>query len=626
MDPGFLFVQFLNGLATASFLFMASAGLTIVFGVTRIVNFAHGSFYMLGAYIAYTLAGLFMDVAYGATSFWAAILLSAVIVGLLGILLEVVVLRRIYDAPELFQLLATFAVVLIVQDLVRMTWGGEDLLGPRAPGLKSFVVIMGRRFPEYELAMILAGPLVLGALWLLFHRTRFGVLVRAATLDREMVGALGVNQALLFTSVLFLGAFLAGLAGALQLPREPANPFMDVNIIVEAFVVTVIGGMGSVAGAFLAALLIGELQAFGILVFPKITLVLAFLVMAAVLIVRPYGLLGRPQAESHGAVRAGGGLGAASPLERGFWTTLLVLLLLLPLFADEYSLKLMIELLIFGLFAFSLNFIMGWGGMVSFGHAAYFGLGAYGAALLVHHFAWPMEAAILVAPLVAGAGALVFGALCVRLSGVYLAMLTLAFAQIVYAIAFQWVELTGGDNGLIGIWPSRWAAPRAVYYYVTLAFTLSAIGLLWRFLYAPFGYSSRAVRDSEIRADAIGIDPRYQRWLAFTISGVAAGLGGGLYVFSKGNIDPEVLAIPTSVDALTMVLLGGVETVTGPLAGAALLTLLKDYVMPLTLYWKMVMGALILGMVLAFPKGLVGIFAEWLPALQDTTAERERPA
>ena len=305
---------------------------------------------------------------------------------------------------------------------------------------------------------------------------------------------------------------------------------------------------------------------------------------------------------------------------------LLALLLLLPLFADEYSLKLMIELLIFGLFAFSLNFIMGWGGIVSFGHAAYFGLGAYGAALLVHHLAWPMEAALLAAPLVAGAAALVFGALCVRLSGVYLAMLTLAFAQIVYAVAFQWVELTGGDNGLIGIWPAAWASSRTVYYYLTLAVSLAGIGLLWRFLYAPFGYSSRAVRDSAVRADAIGIDPRYQRWLAFTVSGIAAGLGGGLYVFSKGNIDPEVLAIPTSVDALTMVLIGGVETVAGPLGGAALLTLLKDLVMPLTLYWKMVMGALILGMVLAFPRGLVGILADRLPALETRPAEREHPA
>src|SRR5262249_52120863 len=168
------------------------------------------------------------------------------------------------------------------------------ILGPRAPGLGHSIAVFGQRFPAYELLLIGMGPLVLGLLWLLMHKTRYGVLVRAATQDREMVAALGVNQALLFTATLFLGAALAGLGGALQTPKLAANPHMDISVIAEAFVVTVVGGMGSVPGAFLAALLIGELQAFGILVFPKITLVLVFLLMALVLVVRPWGLMGRP--------------------------------------------------------------------------------------------------------------------------------------------------------------------------------------------------------------------------------------------------------------------------------------------------------------------------------------------
>ena len=206
-------------------------------------------------------------------------------------------LRRIYRVPELFQLLATFGVVLAVQDLVLKVWGPLDILGPaRAGAARTRVDILGHRFPAYELFLIAMGPLVLGLLWLLMHKTRFGVLVRAATQDREMVGALGVNQALLFTGTLFLGAALAGLGGALQTPKLAANPHMDISVIAEAFVVTVVGGMGSVPGAFLAALLIGQLQAFGILVFPKITLVLVFLLMALVLVVRPWGLMGRPDA------------------------------------------------------------------------------------------------------------------------------------------------------------------------------------------------------------------------------------------------------------------------------------------------------------------------------------------
>ena len=295
-DLSFLLVQALNGLASASSLFIISAGLTIVFGVTRIVNFAHGSFYMLGAYLGVTLIPRLLDISSSFPMFIVGVLAAALGVGLIGVLMELVLLRRIYRVPELFQLLATFGVVLVVQDLVLKVWGPLDILGPRAPGLRHAVGILGHRFPAYELFLIAMGPLVLGLLWLLMHKTRFGVLVRAATQDREMVGALGVNQALLFTGTLFLGAALAGLGGALQTPKLAANPHMDISVIAEAFVVTVVGGMGSVPGAFLAALLIGQLQAFGILIFPKITLVLVFLLMALVLVVRPWGLMGRPDA------------------------------------------------------------------------------------------------------------------------------------------------------------------------------------------------------------------------------------------------------------------------------------------------------------------------------------------
>src|ERR687898_1132985 len=294
MDPAFLLIQALNGLSSASSLFITACGLTLVFGVTRIVNFAHGSLYMIGAYTAATLVPRLLELSFGPVTFWAGILASALVVGLIGVVIEVLLLRRIYGAPELFQLLATFGVVLVVQDVVLQAFGPQDILGPRAPGLRAPVEIMGRRFPSYELVLIAAGPVVLGLLWLLLNKTRFGVLVRAATQDREMVGALGVNQALLFSGTLFLGAFLAGLGGALQIPKAPATTRMDLDIIAEAFVVTVIGGMGSVPGAFLAALIIGQLQAFGILIFPKSTLVVVFLLMAVVLAVRPYGLFGRP--------------------------------------------------------------------------------------------------------------------------------------------------------------------------------------------------------------------------------------------------------------------------------------------------------------------------------------------
>src|SRR5438445_7575844 len=298
-------VQLLNGLAGASSLFLVGAGLSLIFGVTRIVNFAHGSFYMLGVYIAYTL----VDKLGGGAWFWPALLLASLAVGAIGALVETVLLRRIYRAPELFQLLATFALMLVIKDAALWSWGPEDLLGPRAPGLTGAVDILGRRFPSYDLFLIVVGPIVLALLWLLLTRTRWGTLVRAATQDREMVGALGVNQAWLFTAVFALGTMLAGLGGALQLPREPANLGMDLLTIGDAFVVVVVGGMGSIPGAYVAALLIAEIKAicigigsvelFGIAFsFSKLTLVAEFLVMAVVLVVRPWGLLGRAQGVS----------------------------------------------------------------------------------------------------------------------------------------------------------------------------------------------------------------------------------------------------------------------------------------------------------------------------------------
>ncbi|MBL4615498.1 MAG: ABC transporter permease, partial [Magnetovibrio sp.] len=462
----FLFIQFLNGLASASSLFLVASGLSIIFGVTRITNFAHGAFYMLGAYMAYSMTESWS----GALGFWGGLIAAAIAVAIIGALLGIILLRRIYGSPELFQLLATFGVTLIIQDLVIQIWGPEDLLGRRAPGLEGAIDIFGQAFPTYELMLIVLGPVVLCILWLLFHKTRWGVLVRAATQDRMMVSALGVNEARLFTGVFTLGIFLGALGGAVQIPREAVHGAMDLQVIVEAFVIVVIGGFGNVFGAFLASFIIAELNAFGILLFPKITLVLMFLVMAVVLIVRPYGLLGKEMA--HPRTALGNTERPISPLtvigRNWVWAVLLVLVLL-PMFADDFTLNVATEVLIFALFAASLHLMMGIGGMVSFGHAAYFGLGAYGVALLVKFFEMPMVATFIFAPVLAFVGAVVFGWFCVRLTGVYLAMLTLAFAQIAWSVVFQWDDVTGGDNGLLGVWPAEWASGQDTFYYITLA-------------------------------------------------------------------------------------------------------------------------------------------------------------
>ncbi|WP_343737478.1 ABC transporter permease, partial [Achromobacter sp.] len=439
MNVSGLLLQLLNGLADASALFLVAAGLSLIFGVTRVVNFAHGSFYMLGVYLAWTFTSHFG----GGAGYWFGLLLAALATGLIGAAAELLVLKRLYRAPELFQLLATFALVLIIGDVALAVWGPEDLFSARAPSLSGAVQILGRRYPEYDLLLIAAGPIVLGLLWLLLMRTRWGRLLRAAAENRTMLAALGVNQAWLFTSAFTLGAFLAGLGGALAAPRVPATLGLDLEIIASAFVVVVVGGLGSIPGAFLAAVLICSVKALFVFLgqvaigpwvfnLSKLTLLAEFAVMAVVLVVRPWGLMGKPPAPASHAGPPERPIAPAGPRLRLAYAVLLVLLALVPVATLywPYLSILMTEILIAALFAASLHFLTGLAGMTSFGHAAWFGLGAYGAALLLKLAAIPMEAALLLGPFAAALGALVFGWFCVRLSGVYLAMLTLAVAQI----------------------------------------------------------------------------------------------------------------------------------------------------------------------------------------------------
>ena len=617
-------IQTLNGLASASSLFLVAVGLSLIFGVTRIVNFAHGSFYMLGVYVAYSVA----TAVSGALGFWGGVLVAGLVVAVVGLVAEFLILRRIYDAPELLQLIATFGLVLIIKDAALAIWGPEDLLGPRAPGFRGAVDIFGKAFPAYDLLLIALGVAMLVVLTVLLQKTRFGLLLRAATQDREMTDALGVNQKLLFTAVFALGSFLAGIGGALQLPREPANLAMDLAIIADVFVVVVVGGLGSLSGAFVAAIIvslvkawcigIGDVNLFGIeFAFSKLTLVAEFIVMALVLVFKPHGLFGRALAHASAPREASSTQTTIAPPGRSTWLMLAVLVAalgVLPAFAGDYTLVLAIDVIVFALFAASLGLIIGPGGMGSFGHAAYFGLGAYGAALAAaagSGFALALLAGIALA----AAAALLFGWFSVRLSGTYMAMLTLAFAQITWSIVFQWDAVTGGSNGLVGIWPPDWLAGRAYFYWMVLVIAGGGILLCNWIVHTPLGYSLRAARDAPVKARSIGLSPRSLQWTAFVIAGALAGVAGALYAFSKGSISPEVLGIPRSVDALVMVLLGGINTLAGPAVGAAVFTWLQDALARSTEYWRATLGAVILLLVLLFPRGIVGTLSPLLRSL-----------
>jgi branched-subunit amino acid ABC-type transport system permease component len=290
-DPSFLFAQALSGLTAAMFLFLIASGLSLVFGVLRVLNFAHGSFYMLGAYAAYQFVQWFGT---GPGRFWLAALGAATAVALLGGLVERFLFQRLYGKEELYQLLFTYALVLILADVAKFLWGTQQKSVSRPPGLAGSLSLLGATVPYYNLFILLLGPAIAIAFWVVLHRTRAGRLIRAAALDRETLGALGVNVNRLYTGVFMIASFLGGLGGALVTPVKTIVPGMDTEMIVEAFIVVVIGGLGSFWGTFLGALIYGQVLSFGILLIPRFSIFSVFVLMAAVLIVRPWGLLGRP--------------------------------------------------------------------------------------------------------------------------------------------------------------------------------------------------------------------------------------------------------------------------------------------------------------------------------------------
>jgi branched-chain amino acid transport system permease protein len=282
-----LVYQGLIGLSLSMYLWLLAAGLTLVFGVLGVLNFAHGSLFMLGAYAAFTFYGKI------GLNFWLSIGLSLISVGIIGAILERFFIRRIYEIDLPYQLILTFGFILIFDDLVKILWGGVAMIPPMPVFLEGSVSVLGRPYPVYNIFIIFAGVAVAFLLWLILEKTWWGRMIRASASDREMASAIGVNIPLLFTTVFVLAAMLAALGGALGTPVRVVAPGIGTAMIIQAFVITVIGGLGNLKGAFVGALIVGVLTSFGILLFPVFELFIIFVVMAVVLLVKPEGLFGR---------------------------------------------------------------------------------------------------------------------------------------------------------------------------------------------------------------------------------------------------------------------------------------------------------------------------------------------
>lgn len=291
LEPAFLLAQGITGLTAAMFLFIVASGLSLIFGVLRVLNFAHGSFYMVGAYMAWQITHWLGG---WTGSFWLAVLGAACTVAILGGIIERLLLRHLYGREDLYQLLFTYALVLILGDMAKTFWGTQQLAVKKPELLAGGFELFGTILPHYNLFIILLGPAVALLCWTLMTHTGTGRMIRAAAYDREMLAALGADVGRLYTLMFMGGSFLAGLGGALVTPVRSITPGMDVDIIVEAFIVVVIGGIGSLWGTFWGAIIFGQVLAFGILILPGFSIFAVFALMALVLILRPSGLMGRP--------------------------------------------------------------------------------------------------------------------------------------------------------------------------------------------------------------------------------------------------------------------------------------------------------------------------------------------
>lgn len=598
----FLFAQLLNALVYAMLLFLMAAGLSLIFGLMNVVSLAHGSFFMLGAFIGLSLFNV-------THNFWIALLLAPIPVVVLGIVTEILLLRPLYRRGHMDQVLLTFGLTFVFFDIVQSVWGRTVRMLPAPESLQGLVHIGDNVIQGYRLFLIGLGLALALLMWLFLDRSRLGAMIRAGVDDAAMAAGLGANVPALFTAVFGAGVALAALGGVAAGPIIGLYPGMDAEILIPAFIVIVIGGMGSLRGAFVGSLLIGIADTFGKAYLPSMALFLIYLVMAVVLLVRPQGLFGI--AHSHASSAPKFTLPALpSNHTRIIGGIVLAAMLVFPFLVPSYPRELVTEIYIFAIFAMSLDLILGFTGLMSLGHAAFFGLGAYAVAILSAHYGINAWVGVAVGVLSAGLGATVIGFFCVRTSGVPFLMLTLAFAQLVFSAALRWRTLTGGTDGLaVFEKPTFFGLDLSnslnAYFMVLLFFVLSYWGLR-RLVSSPLGHVFVGIRENEMRMLAIGYPTRAYKLLSFVIAAALAGFAGGIYIIYNSFISPDQIYWTASGDILIMVMLGGAGTLIGPVIGTGLFLLMKNVVSSYSQHWLFIIGAIFICVVLFFPSGIWG--------------------
>src|SRR6516165_4672628 len=597
-----LVAQLLNGLVYGVLLFLMAAGLSLIFGLMNVVSLAHGSFFMLGAFFGLSIFRV-------TGSFWLALLLAPIPVAVIGIIMELVFMRPLYRRGHMDQVLLTFGFTFVFFDLVQAVWGRVIVRLPAPEALQGTTQIGLGVFSTYRLFLIGFGFAIALLMWLFLERSRLGAMVRAGVDDAAMAAGLGGNIPALFTSLFGAGVALAALGGVAAGPVLGLYPGMDTEILIPAFIVIVIGGMGSLRGAFVGSLLIGIADTFGKAYFQSIALFLIYLAMVLVLLIGPQGLFGitHPEAAPSAVARVGLPTTSATRVAESL---VLAVLIALPFALSDYPRALIAEIFIFAIFAMSLDLILGFTGLMSLGHAAFFGLGAYAVAVLGVQFGINAWIGIAAGVLLAAGGAALIGFFCVRTAGIPFLMLTLAFSQLIFSVALKWRDVTGGSDGLaLAAQPSFFGLSLSrslVMYFMTLVFFAAVYVVLRRLINAPLGHVFIGIRENEPRMAAIGYPTRAYKLLAFTIAGAFAGLAGGLYAIFNGFISSDAMYWTASGDILIMTVLGGAGTLIGPAIGAGAFLLMKNVVSSYSDHWLAIIGTAFIGCVMYFPGGIWG--------------------
>ncbi len=603
----FFLEQLLNGLVYGSLLFLTAAGLSLIFGLMNVVSLAHGSFFMLGGYVGLALFRL-------THSFWLAFVLAPLPITLIGIIMEMLFLRPLYSRGHLDQVLLTFGFTFIFFDAVQTIWGRDVYALPPPVGLDAAVELGSAVFSSYRLFIVGIGIAIALLLWLFLERSRLGAMVRAGVDNAEMASGLGCNIPALFSAVFGAGVALAALGGVAAGPIFGMYPGEDTEILIPAFIVIVVGGMGSLRGAFIGSLLIGEADTFGKAYLPGLALFLIYLVTAVVLFARPQGIFG----SSHTIAAPTPDSAPQIPL-RSRQAVLMALvavgaLAVFPFVVGNYWRAIVSELFIFAIFAMSLDLLLGYTGLMSLGHAGFFGLGAYVVIVLGSLFGLNAWLGVLLGIVVVALTAFLIGYFCVRASGIPFLMLTLAFSQLIYTVALKWRDVTGGSDG-IGI-PEKPKffgfdlAHSLPMYFMTFLFFLVCFAALRRLVSSPFGLAFVGIRENEARMLAIGYETRRYKLASFTVGGAFAGLAGGIYAIFNGFISPDAVYWSASGDILIMVMLGGAGTLLGPVLGSAAFLLMKNLVSSYSEHWLLIIGVVFVVCVLFFPGGIWSIFRQ----------------